>query len=316
MTTTSNQPRQRITPVASSSSPAKASHAAILTDLDRMDQVDSINGVVYGPASGGKTHLLTTAAEQFMTLIITYDKKDPVLVKQVAKYPGKIDVIDIPRIAKGRRKTISETTEALISEIEKSSTLKYQFVGLDGLSKLINPYVRRDMLAEYKTDDKHDPDVLNEFDYNRVNARVYNWIERLRNASIDKKFHLILTARERTEEISMSANDYYTIYYPDFSPELRRLVMYEFDFCYRLDTKKMLVEDPTTHKKRNQLVRVLQTTSSQEVKVKDRFERKIGKLTRPTVQSILAITIGSDGCAPLVEEEGDVEDEDQSKEGG
>jgi len=230
-------------------------------------------------------------------LIITPEHRDITILKN--KSPN-LFYIDVPDLARREKKSIRDTFESLVSEVEKKCS--YKFVGVDGISKLVKPYVLRDIVAAEVAADKkkdpskpewwHDPDLPEQRDYNRVTDVVYGWVERLRTAAINQGFCLLFTFRERVYTWKEENGSFHSDTVPDVSPELRRLIEYEFDFLFRLGGKVRSLLEKVNGRVRGagtQFVVTWTTRSMSDAKstdVKDRYMAVPDGCTNLTVKSL------------------------------
>lgn len=305
----------------------------ILTEIDKDKNLGPQCGLIYGVAGVGKTRFIITAAENEATspvLIISYDGKDKTVKRFETSKNVSIDFLDVPRVAKDKNLTISRITEEIVKDLLYSK-IKYRTVGFDGVSKLVNPLVYRDIISEEsaRRSGSHDPEIPDEFDYKRANIRVFNWLEQLKFASSVKNFHLFLTAREKNENVIME-NYEGSLFYVDLPPTLRNLVMHEFDFVYRLgfDTALVEIKGKTVRKvvikegkaipvdvpkKTKEMVRVLYTKPRAGMVIKAKEEAFLPKkLVNPTMTSLFNSLYSKEGCT-LDEEESEEKQEEEKE---
>lgn len=273
------------------------------TQVKMLDVVEAaklakvVNGIIYGPSGGGKTFLLGSASEQEElrpALIVTFDGIDPTL----SKFP-KAQVLDFPHLALTTGSSVSKLMDKLVSELNNMEPSRYNFVGLDNISKLVNPLMKREIIkkavaATRNRATPHDPNVLELQDYQVITNMVYDWLDAIRLISMDKNFHLFVTAREKDDYIETSE---YTgdIFFPDMPPELRRLATYEFDFVYRLRHGARMIKKPGETKPQKQEVRFLMTRFKSSFTIKDRIHTLPDKTIDPSAWVIIkALSNGVD----------------------
>ena len=257
-----------------------------------------LSGIIYGAQNVGKTHFLASALEYGKTtpvLIITCDSKDPTIKKIRKEASSNISVIDIPkRVLKSNSNSIIEVMESIVSSLEASSigggsnnTERFKFVGFDGLSKLIQPFLYAEIVRDEceKDNSRHDPHLPMQQDYKRATYLVIDWVTRLKAASAKKGFHLVFTAREKEE--SLETDDYDgLLVVPDLPPELRRLVLHELDFCFRLRCSSTMAKSNTGKGSVRTRVRKLYTVERDGLVVKDKSLCVPDKMLEPTVKRV------------------------------
>jgi len=268
----------------------KSSLGGILAGEIKTSAIELVNGIIYGGINAGKSFLLGTASWSEVLqpcLIVTFDRMDPTL----SLFKDKpVKVIDAERVCKDRNITISSFMETLIKELRQEK--RFKFVGLDNISKLYNPLLLRSVLAEAlkNTHHNHDKELLEQQDYLRATTRLYDWMDAIRGISQSRGFHLFVTARERSAYIE--APDFTgDIFYPDLSPEVRRLISHEFDFCFRMTVDTRLRKNAKGKTERRE-VRYLYTLARMGTVIKSRGEKLPDKLVDPTAERICMGLLG------------------------
>lgn len=224
---------------------------SLLKDLNRDIPTPVFNGLLYGSGGSGKTELICSAIESeelSPVLIITCESMDPTLLKYQKL---GVEVFDIPTYMRENNIRATSVMKKLVKEI-KDGNLPFRTIGFDGGSKLVNPIIYREVLQESKRSAEsknrsHDEEIMEQSDYLRCTSRVFDWIESIRISCIKHRINFILTAREKIEDLVTPSYEG-DFYYPDFNPELRRLVLHEFDFCYHMMAGTKLFDKSSTNK--------------------------------------------------------------------
>jgi len=256
-----------------------------LLNLPELYPAGVINGILYGGPGVGKTGTALTARDYEHLrpiLVIAFDSIDPTIIKFSNEFVKTLDVIEE---MKSRNITISMMMPSLLRELDKK--IPFKTVLLDNISKLMNPLIFRDIMAEAEVLAKargrdHDPDVMEMQDYNRATNRVYGFLERARSNSLKNGYNLILTARERIDYIKTQSYEG-DFYYPDLSPELRRLILHEYDFCFHMESGTSLQAVEGSQVKKSISVRYLHTKDKSDRVCKTKIGGLESKIKNPTL---------------------------------
>ena len=269
----------------------------LLGKVKKPSAVPVKTGIIYSDTGQGKTHLLCSASEMkdpltgedLRVLIITLDRADETL----AKFPN-VDVLDLQSEMVG---SLHNGMTNLCKELRLAAK-KWDVVGLDSGSKLTH-LTRQAVVAEEVEKDKnnknkpewqkHDPEIPEQRDYLRVTHRVTTYLWELRSIAIKKGFHFFVTAWEKNGWIEDEEHPSgHTLYWPDFPPELSRMVLHEFGFCGRLTSKRVAASRSGTRGQSTVTYKMERTLSlwSKDAVLKNRVGLP-SKVENPTMAKIL-----------------------------
>lgn len=205
-----------------------------MSQIQTPPQVKVACGCIYGDVGTGKTHLLCTASEYFdpkKVLICTLDREDETLAKFADKGLQVLDLIKASDKVKGAI-DINSTCKALLKTLRTQGN--WDFVGIESASKL-STLQRMQSIAE-----RDGGDIPEQRDYGIAQNRVVDFMWNLRNAAIQKGFHLFITAWEKDEWIDTpdSTSEGYSRWYPDLPPEMGRVLRHDWSFLGRMQSTR------------------------------------------------------------------------------
>lgn len=244
-------------------------------------------GAIFGDVGTFKTTLLCSACEAFdpeRVLIITCDRFDQTIQRLKPRY------IDL--MAAKSSQSLWDKLRSLVTELRQKDKGTFDFLGLDGVSKLaklllIDARQARDEHADATS-------YYEQRDYGRVTSQLSEVFWSLRDIAIAKGFHFWWTAWERWEFIEApdTKSKGYFRFFPDLTPELGRVLRHDLDFVGRAIVESTRVGagggSLTTVSKD---ISVIQFGSRKEAAVKNRVGFP-DRMENPTVGKLLAESKG------------------------
>ncbi len=285
-------------------SPLTPKNIGLLSAITEDPPAGITTGAIFGDVGTFKTTLLCSACEAFdpgRVLIITCDRFDQTIQRLKPRY------IDLMAAKSGQ--PLWNKLQSLVTELRQKDTGTFDFLGLDGVSKLaklllIDARQARDEHADATS-------YYEQRDYGRVTSQLSEIFWSIREIAIAKGFHFWWTAWERWEFIEApdGKSKGYFRFFPDLTPELGRVLRHDLDFVGRAIVESSRVGTgisngrPTTAAKD---ISVIQFGSRKEAAVKNRVGFP-DRMENPTVGKLLE---ESKGKYQVGSEHGTAEEDD------
>ncbi len=252
-----------------------------------------VNGFIFGPTGAGKTQFLCSASEilePHEILLMTTDRHD----ETIQRFKGKLQVLDLVGILDEDLRPAELVLDDLCKELNQVLTIR--MLQLDSISKLRNWLLRKEVKRQYELDLKlveakkkaptavHDPNVPEQRDYMVVGEILADFVVKLRNLAFKRKFHLLMTAYEKDDDIEITTGTWATQYHMDLNPEMLRVISYEVGFVARMTA---------TMTNKTVVVKGGETNGQEEGQVKN-------NTTGPTSNSKVGLRVGAGVRRPIL----------------